>query len=80
VPGRIIGGLKTRGWIRGVRGGNRAWTWVWVGATGYGLVRRAVARCERVVLHEPLRPGESLLISHTTTTWREQSRRKRRRS
>lgn len=75
-----MAGLKARGWMRGIRGGSRAWTWVWVAATVYGLVRRARARQVRVVAQEPLRPGESLLITHTTSTWGEQSRRSRRRS
>ena len=78
MPGRVVTALKSRGWVRGVRGGSRAWTWVWVAATGYGLVRRATARRVRVVATEPLRPGESLVITHTTATWGDQPRRRRR--
>lgn len=64
---RILRALWRRGLARGLGTGSRAWIAVALGAFGLRQLRRLSARAGAgVVLSERLRPGESLIITHTT--------------
>jgi hypothetical protein len=54
---------------RGVFGTSRAWLAVAIGTWSLRQARRIASRRETAVLTEELRPGESLLITHTTDTY-----------
>jgi hypothetical protein len=53
---------------RGVFGSSRGWLAVAIATWSFRHARRLIAKHEAVVLREELRPGESLLITHTTST------------
>ena len=55
--------LSRLGWQRGVLGGGRGWTAVWVGVAVLRLVRRSVGRQEEHLSTERLRPGQAVLIT-----------------
>jgi len=56
--------LRTRAFSRGVLGGNRGWLVLWGVLVGARVVRRVAGNKPRVLLCEPLAPGEVLVIRH----------------
>lgn len=64
----VLSRLQKRAIRRGVFGTSRPWLVVAVLSTGYRVFRKLVAKEESVVLREELKPGESLVISHTGST------------
>ena len=60
---RIVRAGLRRGFRDGLVGGNRAWLAVGTVALGVRLLRK-LSRPEPVVVCEPLRPGETLVIAH----------------
>jgi len=58
--------LRARAFSRGVLGGSRAWLVVWSVLVGVRVVRRVAGNKPRVLLCEPLAPGEVLVIRHET--------------
>ena len=61
----VLGRLQSAGIRKGFFGTSRPWLIVGVTAWAIRRARGLVRREEAVVLREPLRPGESLLITHT---------------
>jgi len=69
---RIDGGLRylqSRGMRRGVRGGSRAWFWVFVVVWVTRRVRRAIGSEPAVVYRGELQPGDTIEIGHLTETY-----------
>jgi hypothetical protein len=56
--------LRARGFTRGVLGGNRSWLAVWAVLAAARVARRIAGNKPRVLLCEPLAPGEVLVIRH----------------
>ena len=54
--------LRARGMVKGVLGGNRAWTVVWVVIAVSGLIRRFAGDKPDIVYSEELEPGDALVI------------------
>jgi hypothetical protein len=70
VTGRILLFLQKTGALRGLRGGSRAWTAIWVTAFALRQVRKRTGRSgEEVVFRQELEPGESFIVTHTTETY-----------
>jgi hypothetical protein len=68
--GRILTAIQKAGAIRGLRGGSRAWTAVWLTAFAARQIRKRSGRKgEEVVFRQELQPGESFIITHTTETY-----------
>jgi hypothetical protein len=59
----VLGTLTRLGWRRGLLGGSRTWTAVFVVAGGLRLVRR-IADGKEVLFSEKLGPGTTLLITN----------------
>jgi hypothetical protein len=77
---RIDGGLhylQSRGMRQGVRGGSRAWFWVFVVVWVTRRVRHAIGSEPAVVYRGQLEPGETIEISHLTETYEGKSVRRR---
>ena len=55
--------LYRRAQRRGLLGGSRPWTIVWVALVGLRILRRLTAEEPKVVYSEELHPGETLVIS-----------------
>ncbi|HEX6475918.1 MAG TPA: hypothetical protein VF005_01490 [Acidimicrobiales bacterium] len=68
--------LRTIGMRRGIRGGSRGWSIVWLAA--FALLRWGIRR-EEVVYSEPLEPGAQLTITHEPPPTKDKRRRARRR-
>ena len=54
--------LRRRGMLKGVLGGNRYWTMVWVATALVGLIKRFAGDKPEIVYREELRPGDALVI------------------
>jgi hypothetical protein len=66
---RILLAIQKAAALRGLRGGSRAWTALWVATFAARQIRKRTGRSgEEVVFREELRPGESFIIVHTTET------------
>jgi hypothetical protein len=55
--------LFRRGLVRGVLGGSRPWTILWVTIAAVRVVRRITRDAPEVVYSEKLEPGQALVIS-----------------
>jgi hypothetical protein len=60
--------LQREGVRRGLLGTSRAWTAIAVGSFTLRQVSKLVKRQPEVVHCQELKPGEAILISHTTDT------------
>jgi hypothetical protein len=65
---------------RGVLGRSQPWLAIAIATWGARFARRLIRKDEAVVLRETLRPGETLVITHTPETYgsRTKSRRSKR--
>ena len=61
---RVVRYGLSRGWRKGVVGGNRFWVVVGGAALIAHLAGRALARKTDVVFSEELRPGQSCVVTH----------------
>jgi hypothetical protein len=67
---RLLLAIQKAGALRGLRGGSRGWTAVWVGAFALRQIRKRTGRSgEEIVFREELKPGESFIVTHTTETY-----------
>ena len=69
---RLDGGLRylqSRGMRRGVRGGSRAWFWVFVAVWVTRRVRHAIGSEPAVVYRGEIKPGDTIQIAHLTETY-----------
>jgi hypothetical protein len=67
---RLLLAVQKAGALRGLRGGSRAWTAVWVAVFAARQIRKRTGRSgEEVVFRQELQPGESFIITHTTDTY-----------
>lgn len=64
----VLARLQRVGVRRGVFGTSRAWTVVAVGTFTLRQLGKLAKRDPEVVHRQELKPGESILISHTTDT------------
>ena len=55
--------LYRRAQVKGLLGGSRAWTMVWVVLFGTKVIRRVLRDKPEIVYSEPLVEGETLVIS-----------------
>jgi hypothetical protein len=58
----VIAFLRRRGMLKGVLGGNRFWTAIWVATALTGVIRRFAGDKPDVVYSEELQPGDALVI------------------
>ena len=65
----MIGFLRKQGFRRGVVGNNRAWFAVWVGLGVARFLKSRVTRDTEVVERITLKPGQTIEIRDTGTTW-----------
>ena len=63
----VLRRIEHLGMQRG-RGGNKAWLYVGTGLWTLRTVRRLADRREEILISEPLRPGERLIISNNRPT------------
>ena len=54
--------LRRRGMLKGVLGGNRYWTLIWVVTALVGLIKRFTGDKPEIVYREELQPGDALVI------------------
>jgi hypothetical protein len=73
---RLLRRLRSTGMRRGVLGGNRVWTIVWL--TAFAILRWGIRR-EEVVYSESLPPGARLTITHEEPPGKHKGRRAGRR-
>jgi hypothetical protein len=64
----VLNYLRRRAQLRGVVGGSRGWTILWVVLMGGRLLRRVTSDKPEVVFTRKLRPGEALVIRAEKTT------------
>jgi hypothetical protein len=78
VIGRALFALQRLAARRGPRGDSRVWTAVWVAVfAGRHLYMRSGRRGEDIVLRQEIKPGESLIVTHTGETYAELRKRSR---
>jgi hypothetical protein len=64
----VLARLQREGVRRGLFGTSRAWTAIAVGSFTLRQLKKLAKRDAEVVHCQELKPGESILISHTTDT------------
>lgn len=72
----MLGFLARTGLRKGLAG-SRPWLAVGIAAGGFRLIGRWAKRQEEVVAREQLEPGQTLVVDHTGTLYRELPRRER---
>jgi hypothetical protein len=60
---KVAAWAELRARTDGLRGSSSAWMAIWVLLTGYRYLKRRAAP-DPVIVREPLRPGEQLVITH----------------
>ena len=74
--GRILFELQRQAARRRLHGEGRGWTIAWAAAfTVRHLYMRSGRKGEDIVLRQEIKPGESLIVSHTGETYGELKRR-----
>ncbi len=64
----VLARLQRVGVRRGLFGTSRAWTAIAVGSFTLRRLKKLAKREPQIVYCQELKPGESILISHTTDT------------
>ena len=59
------GFLHRQAQVRGLLGGSKPWTWLWVLLTARRVLKRLLRDDPEVVWSERLAPGETLVISNS---------------
>ena len=54
--------LRVMGWVRGIRGGSRAWTLLWATLVTGRLLHKRLGRTAEVLTTERLAPGQTLVV------------------
>jgi hypothetical protein len=65
----ILQRLQSEGVRRGVLGSSRAWTIIAVASFALRQLRKLAGNEPKVVHCQELKPGESIIITHTTETF-----------
>lgn len=74
----LLGRVQTYGLTAGLMGGRRNWLIVGLSAWGIRKLRSMGDRETRVLLAEPIRPGERIEVTHTGVTHTEDRRARKR--